>query len=811
MPHIHYFIREAWQSLRRRPGYVFSVVVTMGLTTGALVCVATLGYLLLVKPLPYQDQENLFRVDHRLASPLGDKSMPAFTFPGIMHLYENEDVFLEKALISYGNDVISSIPNQPAVSVAYVSPEWFHLFNARFELGRGFEETEAPGTNNPVAILSHETWTSEYGSDPDILDRFVSLSGIDYRIVGVVSDAYVEPQILGPGSLIGVWIPWDYNFGTRWREQWTKFTASLTFVGKLRDTVSASQAQQSVGAMVNDTWRENVAGLDFFTDHRIEIEFRSFRDLIVGDSTRSVYLLFAATLGLVVIAAANITNLFMSRTAQQEQSLAIRAAVGAGRGRVYRTLIAESGLLMTLSGLLSLLVAAGGFHFIRGHLAGVLPRVAELSLGVFSFVTAALMAALLAALFARFSLGIIDFKRLNASLQSSGKGNAIQVSRRVRQILISSQVCIALALVFVNVSLFQSAYKTITMPLGYDVEDVYDLTLSYAGRSRPPLDEVAPIMDELRSKLLLMPEVKALTQSSSPLAPGELNRVLSRDSENRLIAEAKGVDHSYFEFVAQTLLEGSYFSATDSRTGEYNRFDTVIVNEALARAIESSGSALGVTELPGFGMTNVIGVVENVRRPGESEIAKTVYFPMHRGRTRLLIEMHENHSLSRSQVSAILGELGDDWSVWGLYSLEDRSRGMLFAQTATAVTTATLTVITCFLVGVGLYGVLSYSMRMRRFEIGIRMAIGAKGRDIVRMVFRENGRALFMGLIACLVLLLGLAALFPAAFRESLTLQSVPTFLVTTALVGLVTIVTSYLPIRRYTKNAVIHNLRTDH
>jgi predicted permease len=807
-----YLVREAWQSLRRHPGFVSSVVITMGVTTGALICVATLAYLLLFKPLPYDDQDRLYRVDHRLVTPQGNKAGPAFTFPGIMHLHENQDVFSETALISYGNDVISSLPHQPAVDIGYITPEWFSLFSASFVLGRGFEESEAPDTNNPVAVLSYATWKTDYGSDPDVLGKAVSFSGVDYRIVGVVSNAYVEPQILAAGASIGVWIPWDFNFGTKWRTIWAKFTSSLTFVGKLRDGISVSQAQQSVGTMVDTTWKANTAGMEFFNDHHIDIEFRSFRSLILGTSMSPVYLLLAAALGLVAIAAANISNLFMSRTAQQEQALAVRAAVGASKRSVFLALFAESAILMAMSGIVSLLIAVGGIRIIRSNLVTVLPRIDELSIDFFSFGMAILIAALLAALFARLSLGIIDFRALNSSLQSSGKGNAIQVSRRVRQMLIASQISIALALVFVNVSLFQAAYKTITLPLGYDVENVFYLSLSYAGRSRPPLDEVAPIMAEVRRKLLQLPGVKSLTQSRSPLGQGDFSRLLSRDGSNRLFAEAKGVDHHYFEFIGQTLLEGNYFSETDvkTKTGEESRFQVAIVNDVLAYSIDPDGSALGIAELPGFGTVNVVGVVKSVRRPGENEMPSRMFFPLHQGSTQLLVKMHDNQPLLRTQVGTLLRDIGDAWSVWDLHSLERRSQKMLFAQTATAITTAILTVLTCFLVGVGLYGVVSYSMQMRRFEVGIRMAVGAKSRDIVGMVLHENGRAILIGMLGCVAILLGLVAWLGENVKENITWQLLPTFLGTITLVSAVTMLTSYWPTRRYINKPVVNSLRSD-
>ena len=144
--------KQAWASLKKKPGFVATVLTTMGTTLGALLCILTLAYLLILKPLPYPEQENLYRVDHQIGDSTGESNATSFTYPGLIHLYENQDIFSEAALLHYGEDVLTSQPSQPATNTTYVTPEWFPLIGAKFVLGRGFENTEAINTNNPVAI-----------------------------------------------------------------------------------------------------------------------------------------------------------------------------------------------------------------------------------------------------------------------------------------------------------------------------------------------------------------------------------------------------------------------------------------------------------------------------------------------------------------------------------------------------------------------------------------------------------------------------------------------------------------------------------
>ena len=154
MSQFFYQQKQAWVSLKKKAGFVATVVTTMGTTLGALLCVLTLGYLLIVEPLPYPEQDKLYSVVHAIGDKTGETNATAFTYPGMIHLYKNQDVFESTALIQYGQDVLTSLPNQPRLSTGYVTPEWFELLGAEMQMGRVFESTEALDTFNPVAIVS---------------------------------------------------------------------------------------------------------------------------------------------------------------------------------------------------------------------------------------------------------------------------------------------------------------------------------------------------------------------------------------------------------------------------------------------------------------------------------------------------------------------------------------------------------------------------------------------------------------------------------------------------------------------------------
>ena len=231
-----YFIKQAWASIRQKPGFVATVVTTMGTTLGALLCVLTLGYLLIVETLPYPEQEQLYKVLHVIGDKSDEKSAQFFTYPGLIHLHKNQDVFDKTALIQYGQDVLTSLPSQPTLSTGYVTPQWFELLAAPMQMGRKFQFTEALDTFNPVAILSYKTWQNDFSSAPNILDEKVSFSGVSYRIIGVLGESFVEPQLRQTGRDVGIWFPWDYNSDVRLKGLWGNISGALGFVGKLKDT-----------------------------------------------------------------------------------------------------------------------------------------------------------------------------------------------------------------------------------------------------------------------------------------------------------------------------------------------------------------------------------------------------------------------------------------------------------------------------------------------------------------------------------------------------------------------------------------------
>jgi len=796
-----YLIKQAYLSLKQKPIFVLSVVSTMGITLGALLCVLTLAYVMLIKPLPYPDQERLYNVEHQLISNENAIDGRAFTYPNLMHLYNNQSVFKESVLMYVDGGVITSLPSEPMVALSFVSPQWFSLFSAKMALGRGFEESEKVNSYNPVAVLTYETWQNKFDGAANVLEQSLTLGGNSYSIIGVLAKSNVEAPLGGAGFKTELYLPWDYNsISEGERKRWGNDDSGLIFVGKIKEEYrghSKQQLDQMLTTLINENWQNEVAGRAFFKDWSIALNTKTLKSFIISDGERSVYLLLIGALGLLLIACANIANLFVSRTVERQQQLAISAAVGASKKQLFHNILAETGLLMFVAIVLAQFVIFVGFSALQYYLGDLLPRIDELELNSFSFITSIILLVLLTIVFSLMCRKMINYHALNATLQSSGKGSGIQVSKRVRNILISSQIATATALVFINAVLYEDASELVNQPLGYQTDNITAVVLAL-----PSVEKGLKVqkITELKGELLAHPKVKNVSQAMRPTGFGTL-ALTAAITDQRYTALGKDVDDQYFSMLKQEIIEGENFSAVDVQDDR----SVMIVNDVFAKKLVPNGSAIGFKFKNGV---EIIGVVNSINIPGRQRIESRFYYPASLARNMLLIEQHQGQIFNREEMITALKNVDQKMSLFSFTSLNEYKNLRLFSSQTTAVTTLVLAILTLFLSGLGLYGILNYSSQMRRSEIGTRMAIGAKGKDIVGLVFKDNAGALGLGLAISFVVLLVVYLGFSDSLKTYISLELLPLFILTLGAISMLSSVACYVPLRQFINKPVIHSLK---
>jgi predicted permease len=810
-----YLLKQAWMGLSAKKGFLVTVTTTLGLTLGALLCILTLAYVMISKPLPYPEQEHLYQVDSVLIDQDRGPIARAYEYPVLMKLFNDQTVFSQSALVRYEEGVLASIPAQPEVRNTFVTSGWFDLLGSKMALGRPFGVTEKKDSFNPVAVLSYDVWENEFNSDETILEQTVTLGTTNFKVVGVLAKTFIEPQLNGTGIKTDIFLPWDYNtinLNPRRRDGFGSFSNTSRFVGKLDSQLSLSQIEQTLTTPLNAYWKENVAQMSGFEDWHLEMELQTFKDAILGDTKSTVWLLLAGVVGLILIACTNITNLFMSRTADQQRELAIQAAVGANKHQLFKALFAQSGLVVFISAAIALTIATGGFWILQQYLALRLPRVDELTINSVTLGAALFIALFLGLFFARISARMINYQTLNATIQSSGKGTGIQVSPTVRRWLIISQVAIVTLLVFINIGLFRDSLKVINQPLGFETDNISALTLKINSAGNISQEEAQPFINELKDKLMALPQIEDVSQTVLPLSrPRSIfhghESVLA---EEHALVVTKYTDDRYFQLIEQPLIEGDFFSEVDfNDEARKIIINDVYADKLVADGLVAEGNVIGTTIvlLNNYRHT-VTGIVKSVKMPTESDIPMRSYIPTTNGVPQFLIKLKPHQTLPRELVATMAQSVSRQFFVSELEPLNDQRDRLLFTQYTTAITSAVLAVLTFFLATIGLYGILNYATQMRRLELGTRLAIGAKRKDIIGLVIKDNAGAVGIGTVISVIIMLVLSIGFPEALSGHDNMQLVSLLSATLGLISIMTLVACYWPLRPIVNSPVIRSLR---
>ena len=815
-----YQLKQAYLSLKQKPGFVFSVVTTMGITLGALLCVLTLAYVMLLKPLPYPEEDKLYIASNELINAKGNLMFEAFSYPALMALYHQDDLFSKSALVAFNKGVLLSQKDLPMVEATFVSPQWFSLTAMPMAIGRTFESSENVNSHNPVAIISYETWQEKFSADKNILGRKVNFDNVSYQIIGVVAENYIEPQVYAYHRGANVyrktqlWLPWDFNnTQSDVRKTWWLTTSGM-LVGKLPATLTVKQAEAHVSSVINEKWLAATVGDKRFKGMTQRIALHDFKKVSIGDNRKSVYFLLAGIVGLVIIAFTNITNLMTSRAFMQQRMMAIQAAVGAKSSTLFNMIFCEALLLVFSSIIVGIFITSLGFYFIEQYLTTSLARSSEMSINGFTLISSVVLLFSFAWTFAKISVSSMNKKILAVTINSSGKGTGSQLPKLLRQLLITCQIAVACVLVFISFNLFKTAIDTINSPSYLDVNRVMALKLAPTKTVELNTESALAELNLIQQKLAQLPEVETVSHSASPFSffDNWLSGLKGQGTNEKYHLRYRIIDEQYFSLLKQSLTSGDNFTAEDVQ----NLNNVMIVNDVLANEMGDKEEIIGKKVFfRNDRIYTIIGVVKGIRVPGENNIINRAYIPRSavydlrvNEKMSMLIKLNEQQQLTRQQVIEIIKSISSSFSVDRLETLDDIRYQKLFNQITTALITALVSLLSLILAGIGIYGILSYSIEIRRFEIGTRMAIGAKGKDIITLVFKENAGALVVGIVASLFILLGLYLSFSEALTSYISLELLPIFIITLALISLLSFFACYLPLRQYINKPAIHSLR---
>ena len=762
-------IKTAFHSLLKAKTYWITVVLTLGITLGALVAMFNLNYQLLIKPLPYVDQERLYllRGDAFTHGQLDLANM--YPYPVAVEAYKKAgDYFDEFALVYFGTDVVRSFTDTPLVTTSYVTPEYLSLANVSMAMGRSFTEEEGFESHGPVAIISYDTWQQLFNARADVLNETIRFGEIEFSIIGVTAKDFIEPQLMGPGRLTQVWLPWDYNLVPPRYRGWGYFNINQYLVGKIQSGQSASQVEKSITNYLNGKFVETVAGWASFEGSSIDFKLVSFSEIILGNSETAVFLLFAGTLVLLLIACANITNLILARAANQQRSMAIKAVLGATQSHLFRSLLSEKILLLLPTLVLSLIVALSAIELLQVSTRNLLPRLDELYLTATSLVFAVVSVLLLAFIFATIISRQINYARLNSLLQSSGKGTGIQISARVRQLLIMMQVMLTTILISASLHILQQSIRNINQPVGFVTQDLYQVVLDRGNQADRPTAEQKINLQAIHERLLAHPKIKnASVTSDFPIRSNKIAAWFSYLSVDPGFVDQRQalltlVDEYYLDLLGAEWLQGRRFTSEDRQT----EATAIIINQSFARLLQPDGDVMhnryywlnsDKRQFP----YEVIGIIRDFNLPGRAEIPR-VFVPQTSTRSplSLLLQTKPNQIISKIEINELMAAVNSQYKVSELRSMNRAHQELVAQDSLSAAVTFVLCLLALSLAAIGIYAVLSYTVQLRQFEMGIRMAIGATPLRILLQIFKDNLKPVLLGLVSATLVLIAMNILW---------------------------------------------------
>ena len=782
-------VRYASRMLIRQPAITAVAVVTLAIGIGANAAMLSAVDVLLRRPLPYHDPDRLVMIwEKRQAEGVFDNVVA----PADYLDWERMNTVFESIAASANAAFDLTGTGEPVRLVgAGVSPSFFDLLGVRMAYGRSFRADETVVGRHRVVVLGHGLWQRRFGGDPAIVGRTITLSGSAFEVIGVLPATFEYPD-----STIEIWAPLVLSAGPEPPSRGNHF---LTVHARLKSTTAIEQARQDmdrIGAILSRDYPESNA------NHGAWVI--SLRDQLTGPVRSSLLLLLAAVGFVLLIACVNVANLLLARTAGRRGELAIRAALGAGRLRLAGQALIESLLLGMVGGTAALLVAKWSIDLLRSLRPIGLPLVGlqHLELDVRVLMFTLLLAVATSIAFGLLPAWQMASQRLEGALRDGPRTQG-GLRQRVRKMLVVSEVALA-SLLLVGAGLTVRSFQTVLRAdAGINTHGILTASIALPSSRYRGDSKAAATFEAIEARFRSIPGVRSVAATNAlPLTGQDTRRSLAIEgyvstAQAPSRAHARSVTVDYFKTMGMRVIAGRAFTATDRQAAPL----VVIVNETMAKRYWPGGSPLGTrVALPGDAWREVVGIVRDVRHWGlDRPVNPELYFPMtqlpYAAMTFALVSDGDPAGLA-SPVRDALRTIDPDLPLSSMRTMDEVVTRSLAVRRAGMSVMGAFGIIALLLAAAGIYGVMSHLVAQRTSEIGVRMTMGARPRDILRMVLREGlAQALLglsIGLLAgVLVMRTFRAALYEVSPTDPMTLAAVAVVL------GLTAAVACVIPARR--------------
>lgn len=788
----------AVSSLLRLPGFSLTVISTLAVTLAALAVVLNINYLVLTKPLPYPNADKLVVTDQ--SETINGETQYGFQILSAQyHIYKDEQYIEQMALMSLYSAKLRDLPDTPYLDGVRVTPEYFTMLDVPMHLGRAFNQQETINDKQRVVVLSFEAWQTHFGADPQVIGTYTTIANDKYQIIGVTASHFNAPEVFGNFSM-HAWFSFDQEISRT--SSWGSITGGVNGIAILKNGVSIEQANSALSEQINELYqsRDDVAA-----NTAIGARFVPIKQKIVADSGEMALLLLAGVITLLFIAVTNICNLFLSRAVQKKRVMAIQAALGAKTHHIFLGMFSEALLLSMLACIFGLLIAGWSMVWLASDLQYMFPRMQHLTLDPVTISTSVIVSVFISIVMAKLASQQVPYKQLNQTLQSSGKGTGAQISSLTRNVLVALQVGLATALLLGASTVLSPAINKLVKDVGFNANNVNYLRVD-SGNLNEGFHDVA---QQVKSQLKSLPQVEgvALTRAS-PLQMGWENYLYDESNEMLGIVSVGFFDENSFSLLGMPMLEGRSFSSLQDPE---NTPQEIIISKALAERLFKSESAIGKTlqAAPNEPLT-IVGVVDNVYVPDnrDSYAEERYYLPFEAG-ARFAFTFKSNSQVDRAQLLEALKEVNPQLSIAYFETLENMLTTRLRASKLIAILTMSLIVLALSLAAAGIYGVLSYSVQMRRYELGIHLSLGAHTGQVIKMVLKQSMQPVVFGVLLGGVLA-GIGYLIGTRLLAMQITGEISVLLLAIPIMVAISVLACYLPVRSVVSSDPLKALRNE-
>ena len=792
----------ALRSLRRAPGFTTVAVLTLALGIGANTAIFTVVSSVLLEPLGYRDPQRLVFIHSQFPTIGFDKFW--ISPPEYRDLQERARSYSDIGAWRTGQVSLSGLENPTRVTSAVASAELFSTLGVPARLGRAYNKEEDAQGVEPVAVISHRLWQSAFGGDSSLVGRLIEVNGTQRTLVGVMPPGF-DVEDAG----VDVWIPLALPANPT-----NRGSHFLNLVGRLAPGVTLDRARNEMGVLLTQ-WRDVVPSGHVPNDSTHRVVVKDLREEVVGDIRPALLILLGAVGFVLLIACANVANLLLAKAEVRQKEIAVRAALGAGRGRLLRQFLTESVALAVIGGAVGLLLGYWGLKGLLAASPDSVPRAASIGLDARVLLFTIGVSLFTGLLFGLAPLLHLSPRTMGLTLKEGGQRTTATGGRMLlRRLLVVSEVALAVVLVVGAGLLLRSFAALQRVDPGFDPRGVLTFQLFLTQAAYPEPNDRIAFFDRLSRRLEELPGVTRAAAMSGlpPLRDVNANDTEFEGKQQTPDGPVHNVDYyqvvtgDYFATMRIPIIDGRAFTASDDAAAT----PVVIINERLARVFYPGENPIGQRIRPsgpdGTPWYTVVGVSRDVKQGGLSEQAGTeLYF--HYPQTGTFVPRSMN-VVVRSTRDPLL--LVDDvrravWSVDRslplayLQSMEANLAGSMSRPRFLARLLGIFALVALVLAAVGTYGVLSYSVAERQREIGIRMALGAETNRVMGMVLRDG-----LG-VAALGLAIGVAGAFAltrlmATLLFGISTTDPATFVAAPAVLAVVALAACYLPARRATR-----------